>query len=67
VYQYFTIYWAFNIFQVYQYFTIYRTFNIFQMYQYFAIYRRYFLLKFEHFAWISYATVFEIRRYQLPF
>ena len=24
-------------------------------------------LKFEHFAWISYATLFEIRRYQLPF
>jgi hypothetical protein len=29
-----------------------------------TIYRWYFFLKFEHFAWISYATLFEIRRYQ---
>jgi hypothetical protein len=44
-----------------------RVFNIFQVYPYFTIYRGYFFLKFEHFAGISYATLFEIRRYQLPF
>ena len=27
----------------------------------------YFFLKFEHFSWISFAKLFEIRRYQLPF
>jgi hypothetical protein len=42
-------------------------FNIFQVYQYFTIYRRYFLLKFEQFSWISYTTLFKIRRYQRPF
>ena len=31
------------------------------------IYRWYFFLKFEHFSQISYATVFEIWRYPLPF
>ena len=42
-------------------------FNIFQVYQYFTIYRQYFLLKFEQFAWISYTTLFKIRRCQRPF
>jgi hypothetical protein len=39
----------------------------FQNYQYFIIYRQYFLLNFEQFSWISYATLFKIRRYQRPF
>jgi hypothetical protein len=42
-----------------------RDFNIFQLY--FTIYRWYVFLKSEHLSWISYATLFEIRRYQLPF
>jgi hypothetical protein len=37
------------------------------LYEYFTIYRWYFLLKFEQFSWISYATLFKIRRYQRPF
>ena len=42
-----------------------RAFNIFQVYQYFTSYRSwYFLLKFE---WISYTTLFKIRRYQRPY
>ena len=45
----------------------YRTFDIIQVYQYFPIYQWYYFSKFEHFAWIFCATVFEIRRYQLPF
>jgi hypothetical protein len=44
-----------------------KAFNIFQVYQYFIIYRQYFFLKFGHFSWLSYAAVFEIRRYQRPF
>jgi hypothetical protein len=44
-----------------------RAFNIFQVYQYFTIYKLYFLLKCERFSWMSYTTLFEIRRYQLPF
>ena len=44
---------------------VYRAFNIFQVDQYFTIYRLF--LKFEHFSWKCYATIFEIRRYQLPF
>ena len=44
-----------------------KAFNIFQVYQYFTIYRQYFLLKFEQFSWISYTTLFKIRRYQIPF
>jgi hypothetical protein len=45
-----------------------RAFNIFQVYQYFTIYTWYFfLLKFEHCSWISYTTLFKIRRYQRPF
>jgi hypothetical protein len=50
---------AFNIFQVYQLFLI----------KYFTIYKqyRYFLLKFEQFFWISYTTIFIIRRYQRLF
>jgi hypothetical protein len=47
---------AFNIFQVYQYFTIYR-----------PNYRWYLLLKFEQLLWISYTTLFKIKRYQRPF
>jgi hypothetical protein len=46
-------------------FHLVKTFNIFQVYQYFTIYRWYAFLKFEHFVWISYAKLFEIRRYQL--
>ena len=65
IYQYFTIYRAFNT-CIYQYFTIYRAFNT-CIYQYFTIYRLYILLKFEHFSWISFTTLSEIRRYQLPF
>jgi hypothetical protein len=42
-------------------------FNIFQVYQYFTIYRRCLLFKFEQFSWISYTTLFTIRRYQRPF
>jgi len=30
-------------------------------------YRWYFLLKFEHFLWISYTTLFKIRRHQRQF
>jgi hypothetical protein len=44
-----------------------RGFQYFQVYQYFTIYRRYFLLKFKQFSWISYTTLFKIRRNQIPF
>ena len=37
------------------------------MYQYITIYRQYLILKFEHLWWISYITLFNIRRYQLSF
>ena len=42
-------------------------FSISDVYQYFTIYRLYFFLKFEKISWLSYATVIQIRRYQLPF
>jgi hypothetical protein len=48
----------------------YMAFNIFQVYQYYDIYRQYFFLKlniFHELQHVSYATVFEIKRYQLPF
>jgi hypothetical protein len=41
-------------------------FNISQVYQYFTIYRWYFLLIFEQYSWVSYTTLFKIRRYQRP-
>ena len=44
-----------------------RAFNIFQVYQYFTIYRWYLFIKFWTISWISYTTLFKIRRYQRPF
>jgi hypothetical protein len=37
------------------------------VHQYFTLYRQYVLLKFEQFSWISYTTLFKIRRYQRSF